>query len=346
MVDPDLSPHADTASFAFAPTLGGGSTPPAALLPPAPLPRPTPERPVELPGTPYLLVEAIGRGGMGEVFRAWDRGRDRQVALKLVRADLARDDAAVARLRREARALQRVQHAAVVGVHAVGVSADARPFVALDLVRGRDLRSVLCDGRKVSARRVARLGVAVCEALAAVHAAGIVHRDLKPANLMLGRRWSDVTLLDFGVARIETEARVTLDGQHLGTPGYMAPEVFDGHAVDARADQYGLAMILYEALTGEHPYRRATPFETLLAQTQAPPPPLAGRAELAAAPRALLDTIMHGLARDPADRYPDVRRFGLALRRAGREKQPRGAGRWLRRAALLMAQLRRAPVAR
>ncbi len=191
MVDPDLSPHADTASFAFAPTLGGGSTPPAAPPPPAPLPRPTPERPVELPGTPYLLVEAIGRGGMGEVFRAWDRGRDRQVALKLVRADLARDDAAVARLRREARALQRVQHAAVVGVHAVGVSADARPFVALDLVRGRDLRSVLCDGRKVSTRRVARLGVAVCEALAAVHAAGIVHRDVPGGGVGpvgLGRR--------------------------------------------------------------------------------------------------------------------------------------------------------------
>ncbi|MCB9536932.1 MAG: serine/threonine protein kinase [Myxococcales bacterium] len=346
MVDPDPSPHADTASIALAPTLGDAPAPTAGFLPPAPLPRPTPARPVELPGTGYVLIEALGRGGMGEVFRAWDRGRDRQVALKLVRADLARDDAAVARLRREALALQRVRHPAVVGVHAVGVSADARPYVALDLVRGRDLRTVLKDGRQVSARRVARLGVAVCDALAAVHAAGIVHRDLKPGNLMLGRRWSDVTLLDFGVARIETEARLTLEGQNLGTPGYMAPEVFDGGPIDARADQYGLAMILYEALTGDHPYRRATPFETLLAQTQAPPPPLTGRADLMSAPPALLEAVMRGLARDPADRYPDVRRFGAALRRAGRDRASRGPGAWMRRAAGLMTHLRRAPAAR
>ncbi len=237
----------------------------------------------EPPGDRYALQEPVGQGGMGTVYRAFDRALGRDVAIKVLRGDVADAEAAV-RLEREARILARLEHPGIVPVHDVGVLADGRVFYVMKLVRGRRLQEF---ARGASRSDVLRVVLRVCETVGFAHAHGVVHRDLKPSNIMVGA-FGEVLVLDWGIARVVGIGRaaaadgagngppptaleappsvasagdatgpapdpVTAPGTVLGTPGFMAPEQAQGQPglVDARTDVYGLGAILRAVVAGE-----------------------------------------------------------------------------------------------
>ncbi|MFI8182441.1 serine/threonine-protein kinase [Actinacidiphila glaucinigra] len=201
----------------------------------------------------YDLVERIGRGGMGEVSKAYDLESHVFVAVKLLLADVG-DEEAVARFSREARIGARIRHPGVVPVYDAGQDA-GQPFIVMELLEGSDLRTLLARRPGgLPLREAVDLALEVSEVLAAAHEEGVVHRDLKPANLFLeadGR----VRICDFGIARTaDSTSRLTVTGQAFGTPEYMAPEQWRGAHVDARCDLYAFGCVLYKLLTGSPPF--------------------------------------------------------------------------------------------
>ena len=245
---------------------------------------------VEPPGSvpqaigPYRVDERIGRGGMGEVYRGYDARLDRPVALKHVKADAKDHAAARERFRREARALARVRHPAVVEVYD-WVEGEDGDWIVMELLEGRSLRSFI-EGGPIEVRCAVEIARDVAAGLAAVHAHGIVHRDLKPANVMLippgledsasvrlsaGCASADrVKILDFGLAKrvasmdgASLTETITEGGQILGTVRFMSPEQATGRRVDPRSDLFSLGVLLYEMLTGVSPFVGDTPIETL-----------------------------------------------------------------------------------
>ncbi|QYC45718.1 Chaperone protein DnaK [Nonomuraea coxensis DSM 45129] len=238
----------------------------------------------------YRLERLLGRGGMGEVWRGVDRTLDRPVAIKLLRANLLGDDRphdqALARFRREGRAAARLSHRNITAVHDFGEHREIRdgveltyPFLVLEFVRGRDLRSVLDDHPGgLPVERVLDYGAQAADALAAAHAAGVVHRDVKPANLMLLDDGT-VKICDFGIARLHgATAGLSATGTVLGTLLYMPPEQLEGRPVDHRADLYAFGATLYHLLTGR-PVFSAADLRVLayLHATRTPDPPSALR---------------------------------------------------------------------
>lgn len=251
----------------------------------------------------YRLVDQIGAGGMGLVYRAYDESLDRTVALKLLRAEIA-TDTGTERLQREARSMARLNHPNVVTVFDVGVYQGA-VFVAMEYVPGATLRGWLEDARSVG-DTLAVLRQAG-EGLAAAHAVGLVHRDFKPENVMVGDD-GRVRVLDFGLAKpideSTTQDMLTRTGTVLGTPRYMTPEQFRGEPADALSDQFSFAVVLYEALYGVHPYQATDgmplPRSVLKGILRSVPI----RADV---PAAVRDTITRGVAHDPDDRHPSMR---------------------------------------
>ena len=274
-----------------------------------------------LPGTPYQLGERIGGGGMGQVFRAEHVELGRAVAIKLLAPALAHDPKAMERLRREARAAARLGNPHIIDVYDLGITDDGRPFVVMKLIAGRDLKVLIDTEAPVAPERVVRLVRQIGDALRDAHAAGVVHRDLKPENVLIERRGDEerVTILDFGIAQSiqDTDTRLTRDGQMIGTPGYMAPEQALARPLDGRADQYALAVIVYEMLSGMSPFERLTALQLIAAQLTSAPRPL-GEVVDASVPPEMVAVVMRGLARDPEARYPEVVDFVEALAAAQR----------------------------
>lgn len=230
----------------------------------------------ELPGDRYEIVEPVGQGGMGTVFRARDRLLDREVALKVLRPELSGPDALV-QLDREARVQARLEHPGVVPIHDVGTLADGRVYYLMKLVRG-DALDTFVRGATLQARL--RLFLRVCETVAFAHANGVVHRDLKPSNIMIGA-FGEVLVLDWGIAKVG-DADASEDGAVLGTPGFMAPEQASGAGsmIDPRTDIFALGAIL-RGLVGE-----------------------------AAVPRPLRSIIERAMAKEMQARYPNVGELG------------------------------------
>jgi serine/threonine protein kinase len=236
-----------------------------------------------LVGGRYRLLERLGFGGMGTVWRAHDEVVDRDVAVKEPRVPEhvsgGQRQTAYLRMQREARAAARIDHPSVVTVHDVVIE-DERPWIVMELVRGRSLAEILAEGT-VPPREAARIGLAVLGALSAAHEAGVLHRDVKPANILLGRN-DRVVLTDFGIAHVEGEEPLTETGAFIGSPEYIAPERVLGHRPGAESDLWSLGVVLYQAVEGVSPFRRqATPstFQAvLLADLPAPRQagPLAG----------------------------------------------------------------------
>jgi hypothetical protein len=273
------------------------------------------------PGTslgPYVIVDTIGAGGMGEVYRARDTRLDRQVAIKVLPDSLARDPDGLARFQREAKAVAALSHANILALHDVGTEAGVT-YVVMELLEGESLRERVQHG-PVPLRKAIEIGIQIARGLAAAHAKGLVHRDLKPENVFL---LSDgqVKVLDFGLAKTfdsspgasnaETRAAVTDPGTVLGTVGYMAPEQIRGQAIDARADLFALGAVLFEMISGKRAFHRETGAETMTAILREDPPELTG-SQIAQAP-AVDRIIRHCLEKNPAERFQTARDVAFAL---------------------------------
>jgi serine/threonine-protein kinase len=266
----------------------------------------------------FELTEVIGEGGMGLVWSAWDRDTERNVAIKIVHGSAD----AVDRLQREAQAVARVSHPAIVRTLAVGSAGGVR-YVAMDLLEGCTLADRLA-GSLLPIQGTIELGHRIAGALAALHAEGLVHRDVKPANLFLvGGATASAHLLDFGLIKGVEGPNVTKTGALVGTPGYMAPEQVRGERdVGPRADVFALGCVVFECVTGQPPFRGETDealFSRILLE-QAPP-----LGELRAeTPSWLGDLVARMLRKDAADR-PDARDVAIAMERGASTQSEAGA---------------------
>ncbi|MFA1549018.1 serine/threonine-protein kinase [Actinomadura chokoriensis] len=225
----------------------------------------------------YRLVSLLGRGGMGAVWRAHDENLDREVAVKELRLPEQLDDAGrqtwIARLDREARAAARLRHPGIVTVHDRVTGPDGRPWIVMELVRGRSLDDLLKAEGPLPPSQVAQIGLRVLDALRAAHQAGITHRDIKPANVLLEE--DRVVLTDFGIAAVEGDATLTATGAVLGTPAYMSPEQVHGEEVTAASDLWSLGATLYTAVEGRPPFGGAGTGAVFVAiATKDPEPPV------------------------------------------------------------------------
>ena len=266
------------------------------------------------PGTsigPYRIEAAIAAGGMGEVYRARDTRLGRDVALKVLPADVARDPGRLARFAQEARTVSALNHPNIITIYDVGIETD-QPYVVFELLRGMSLRDALADHR-ISTARALGYAAQIAEGIGAAHEHGIVHRDLKPENVMIvsskpadrqPAEADELKIMDFGLAKVldtgtgVTES-VTVAGQAMGTLGYMAPEVLTGGMVDERADLFAIGVMVVETLTGARPFRGSTQQEIFLALLQNEFHLPGQSTEI----RALDVILQRCLAKDVRDRY-------------------------------------------
>jgi eukaryotic-like serine/threonine-protein kinase len=270
---------------------------------------------------PYEILEPLGSGGMGEVYRARDGRLGRIVAIKVVRDDLAADRNRIERFEREARSASALNHPNIVTIYDVGVE-NSTSYIAMEWVDGTTLRELVAAGRPQLVPAVVKIGAQIAEGLAKAHGAGIVHRDLKPDNVMVTHDGL-VKILDFGLAKLApagadvgsqlaTQSGGTAAGVLLGTVGYMSPEQATGAVVDYRSDQFALGIILYELATGRRAFRRESAPQTLTAiiedelervDTHNPRVPV-----------QLSQVIARCLAKKPDDRYESTRDLARDLR--------------------------------
>jgi eukaryotic-like serine/threonine-protein kinase len=263
---------------------------------------------------PYEILASLGAGGMGEVYRARDSRLGRDVAIKVLPADVASHPERVKRFEKEARAASALNHPNLVTVHDIGNS-DGVEYIAMELVEGRTLREMLADG-PLAPRTFLSVGAQVADGLARAHAAGIVHRDLKPENVMVTRD-GFAKILDFGLAKLvevegpghttkaPTVSGATEPGVVMGTIAYMSPEQALARPVDFRSDQFSLGSILYEMAAGRRAFSRDSAPETMTAIIRTEPEPLASLAPLTPAPLRWI--VERCLAKSPEDRYASTR---------------------------------------
>ena len=260
----------------------------------------------------YRLQKLIGRGGMGEVYQAYDTRTDRVVALKVLPHHMAEDEVFQARFRRESQSAAGINDPHVVPIHGFG-EIDGRLYLDMRLIEGRNLGAMLAETEKpLGAPFAVHVVEQVAHALDSAHKAGLIHRDIKPSNILITGR-DFVYLIDFGLARTAGEQALTTAGSTLGTLAYMAPERFEAGQVDARSDVYALTCVLYELLTGSRPYPADSLEQQIAGHMMAPlPRPSDTDPRLA----AFDSVIAKGMAKKPAKRYQSAGELAVAARRA------------------------------
>lgn len=258
----------------------------------------------------YEITSLLGSGGMGQVYRAKDLKLGRDVAIKVLREELASDPERLRRFEQEARSASSLNHPNIITIYDIDKHG-ATPFIAMEYVEGKTLRGVLSEGR-LPIKKLLQLSTQIVEGLAKAHSSGIVHRDLKPENLMVSAD-GFVKILDFGLAKllrlpsgtgseVETLSRKdTIPGSILGTVGYMSPEQAKGQPADFRSDLFSFGAIVYEMATGKRAFQRESPIQTLSAIIEDQPEPPAGLNPQI--PHSVQATIQRCLAKAPEDRY-------------------------------------------
>ncbi len=257
----------------------------------------------------YEILQLLGRGGMGAVYKARDTELDRIVALKLIRPELARNPEILRRFKQELILARQVTHKNVIRIFDLGQSGGIK-FITMDFVEGQDLRVLLVERGKFPPEQAARVMLQICHALEAAHSEGVIHRDLKPQNIMVapdGR----VYVMDFGIARSAHLPGMTQTGALIGTPEYMSPEQARGEKLTARSDLFSLGVIFYELLTGKSPYPADAPLGTLWKRLQEKPKP---PAEIdASVPKPLNDIVMSALEIEPDNRLSSAQEMAQRL---------------------------------
>jgi hypothetical protein len=254
----------------------------------------------------YELLARLGEGGMSVVYRARRIHIGDDVAVKILTGKYVKDDAALARFKREARAAAMLRHPNVITIHDFGETDDehAPAFIVMEFVKGSPLRELLHSENHFSVERGVRLMRGICAGVGAAHRQRVVHRDLKPENILVVAADDDfeiesVRVVDFGLAKLLADAGATVTGAVVGTPFYMSPEQCLGEPLDARSDVYSLGAMFYEMLSGTRPFAADTVSGVINRHLSEPPPPFAASLGI---PRRISIGIMHALAKDPDDR--------------------------------------------
>jgi eukaryotic-like serine/threonine-protein kinase len=273
----------------------------------------------------YELRQILGRGGMGEVWRAWDRELERDVAIKSLLPHLTAEPDLVGRFRREARALARLRHPGIIALYDILRLPEERIYLVLEFVPGEPLDAIMARG-PLGWKRCADIGSQVCDALAVAHAEGVVHRDVKPGNILVEPSGA-VRVADFGLARLastgpDSKSQVTTKtGIVMGTPGYWAPEQALGKKIVPQTDLYALGAVLFEAATGRLPFvsDEPGPAAAFIHIASPVPDPRTVRADL---PADAAGVIMRALAKEPEGRYESAADMAIALRQTAGSLPP------------------------
>ncbi len=270
------------------------------------------------------IQQLVGIGAMGRVYRAFQRGIDRDVAVKILHRELSANQQLVARFNREAKVASKLQHPNVVQVHLAGQLPDGALYIVMEFLDGLSLLSALSGvGGSMPLQRALHLGLQICDASGEAHAQGVVHRDLKPENVMLVKRGEEpdfVKVLDFGIARLNwsDQSMATAAGLIFGTARYISPEGAQGEQVGPEGDVYAIATLIYQMLAGRTPFEGEQAVGLLIQQIHDAPPQLRSIARAGYVPERIATAIMKNLAKRPEERDVDARAFGRALIDAAR----------------------------
>jgi serine/threonine-protein kinase len=280
-------------------------------------------------GGSYVILDLVGVGGMGRVYRAEQRMLGRTVAIKVIHPHLLSDEQSVGRFYNEARAASRLNHPNSVSIIDFGRTDDGILYLAMEYLQGRDLARIMREDGPLPLVRICDLAINVLAALGEAHALSVVHRDLKPENVIIDRlrTGSDlVKVVDFGLAKLlgtaSADSSLTSPGLVCGTPDYMSPEQGRGLPLDGRGDLYSVGVMLFELLTDQLPYVADTPTNVVLRHIQDPIPDPREVAPQRRIPAALAEIVMRALAKTPEQRFQSARDMTDELRRAMQEVQP------------------------
>ena len=304
-------------------TVSSGSEPPSAT---------NPLQTGSLLGGRYEILDRLGGGGMGTVYKARDREVDRVVAVKVIRADLANDSDILSRFKQELILARKVTHKNVIRIFDLGRASGMR-FITMEYIEGQDLRSFVKKEGRPTPQAAVEIILQVCNALEAAHSEGIVHRDLKPPNIMIDAQ-KRAYVMDFGIARSVGSEGLTMTGALIGTPDYMSPEQVRGEDIDCRSDIFSLGIIFYELLTGKMPYRGETVQKAMYKRTVERAAPVV--TEEPSVPAYLSDVVSKCLEIEREKRYQSVSEIATDLRTWQSGEADRASSvveRWLRHLA-------------
>jgi len=264
----------------------------------------------------YEIIEELGRGGMGQVYKAFDKEIEETIALKLLNPEIAADEEIIKRFRNELKLARQITHKNVCRMFDLGKS-EGTFFITMEYVSGEDLKSFIRRAGQLSIGKSLLIAKQVGEGLAEAHRLGVVHRDLKSQNIMIDRQ-GNAKIMDFGIARSIARKDITREGMMIGTPEYMSPEQVDGKEADRRSDLYGLGIILYEMLTGRVPFEGDTPLSVALKhKTETPRNPQQWNAQISEGLRRMMDKC---LEKDQEQRYQSAEEVLAELTKLETEK--------------------------